>query len=116
MTSPAVVDLLGLLAYGELASFGHMAADAQNAPSLYDKAQMSKFATVEHDNYNSICARLTALGVDPITAMQPFSTALDAYHAQLIPSRTFLYLPDLKAIAYAKGYEIARANNVAIKA
>ncbi len=86
MTSPAVVDLLGLLAYGELASFGHMAADAQNAPSLYDTAQMSKFATVEHDNYNSICARLTALGVDPITAMQPFSTALDAYHAQLIPS------------------------------
>lgn len=86
MTSPAVVDLLGLLAYGELASFEQMGSDAQNAPTLHDKAEMSKFASHEFENYQRICSRLTGLGVDPLAAMQPFTAALDAYHAQLVPS------------------------------
>jgi len=86
VTSPAVVDLLGLLAYGELASFEQMATDAQNAPTLFEKAEMSKFASGEFEHYKSICTRLTGLGVDPLDAMQPFATALDAYHAQLVPS------------------------------
>jgi hypothetical protein len=86
VTSPAVVDLLGLLAYGELASFEQMATDAQKAPSLFEKAEMSKFASVEFEHYKSICTRLTGLGVDPLDAMQPFAAALDAYHAQLVPS------------------------------
>ena len=86
MTSPAVVDLLGLLAYGELSSFEQMAADAQKAPSLQDKANMSKFATGEFEHYERICNRLVSLGADPLEAMGPFVNALDAYHAQLIPS------------------------------
>ena len=86
MTNTAVIDLLGLLAYGELASFEQMAADAQKAPNLHDKAQMSKFATGEFEHYNRICSRLTSLGVDPLEAMQPFVSALDGYHDQLIPS------------------------------
>jgi hypothetical protein len=47
---------------------------------------MSKFASVEFEHYKSICTRLTGLGVDPLDAMQPFAAALDAYHAQLVPS------------------------------
>lgn len=86
MTSPAVIDLLGLLAYGELSSFEQMAADAQNAPTLLDKAQMSKFASGEYEHYNRIVTRLKGLGVDPVDAMQPFAGALDAYHQQLVPS------------------------------
>ena len=86
VTNSAVVDLLGLLAYGELSSFEQMAADAHMAPTLFDKAQMSKFATDEFEHYKKISSRLTGLGVDPIDAMSPFSKALDAYHAQLVPS------------------------------
>lgn len=86
MTSPAVIDLLGLLAYGELSSFEQMAGDAQNAPTLLDKAQMSKFASGEYEHYNRIVTRLKGLGVDPVDAMQPFAGALDAYHQQLVPS------------------------------
>lgn len=86
MTNAAVVDLLGLLAYGELASFEHMAADAQNAPTLFDKSQMSKFASEEYEHYESICKRIKALGVDPVVAMQPFTKALDGYHDQLVPN------------------------------
>ena len=86
MTSPAVIDLLGLLAYGELSSFEQMAADAQKAPSLPEKAQMANFASGEFEHYNRITNRLKALGVDPVDAMKPFAGALDAYHNQLVPS------------------------------
>lgn len=86
MTSPAVIDLLGLLAYGELSSFEQMAADAQKAPSLPDKAQMANFASGEFEHYNRIISRLKVLGVDPVDAMKPFAGALDAYHNQLVPS------------------------------
>lgn len=86
MTSPAVIDLLGLLAYGELSSFEQMAADAQKAPSLQDKAQMANFASGEFEHYNRIISRLKGLGVDPVDAMKPFAGALDAYHNQLVPS------------------------------
>ncbi len=86
MTSPAVIDLLGLLAYGELSSFEQMAADAQKAPSLQDKAQMANFASGEFEHYNRIISRLKGLGVDPLEAMQPFVSALDGYHNQLVPS------------------------------
>jgi hypothetical protein len=86
VTSPAVVDLLGLLAYGELSSFEQMAADAQKAPSLPEKAQMATFASGEFEHYNRITSRLKGLGVDPVDAMKPFAGALDAYHNQLVPS------------------------------
>lgn len=86
VTSPAVVDLLGLLAYNELASFEQMSSDAQNAPNLADKAQMSKFATREFKHYKKLSERLESLGADPIEAMQPFKEPLDSYHAQLVPS------------------------------
>lgn len=86
MISNAVVDLLGLLAYSELSSFEQMSADAQTAPNLNDKAQMSKFASHEYENYEKICKKLKSLGVNPIEAMQPFTAPLDNYHKQLIPT------------------------------
>ena len=89
MTSPAVIDLLGLLAYGELSSFEQMAADAQKAPSLQDKAAMSKFASGEFEHYTRITSRLKGLGVEPVDAMQPFAAALDGYHQQLVPSNWY---------------------------
>ncbi len=86
MTTQAVIDLLGLLAYGELSSFEQMAADAQKAPTLPDKAAMSNFASGEFEHYKQITSRLKSLGIDPVEAMKPFAGALDAYHQQLVPS------------------------------
>jgi hypothetical protein len=77
---------LGLLACNELASFDQMAADAQNALSLRDKAKMSKFAARKYKNYKKISSKLKGLGVDPIAAMEPFTDAVNAYHEQLTPS------------------------------
>lgn len=83
MTNPAVIDLLGLLAYNELASFEQMAKDAQLAPDLGDKAEMSKFAKREYSNYKKISKRLISLGSDPVEAMKPFVAAIEGYHANL---------------------------------
>jgi phage tail protein X len=38
----AVVDLLGVLAYGELSAFVRLAADAALAPTIADEAQLAE--------------------------------------------------------------------------
>ncbi len=84
--STAVVDLLGMLAYGELLAFDRMAADAQLAPDLARRAVLSEMAGSEIANYQRIAARLEELGADPAAAMDPFRSALGDYHAQTEPN------------------------------
>ena len=43
----AVIDLFGVLAYGELTAFERLAADAAMAPSIDDKAALAGMATAE---------------------------------------------------------------------
>ena len=47
----AVVDLLGVLAYGELTAFIRMAADCDVAPTLSLKSQMGQLATTDYLHY-----------------------------------------------------------------
>jgi hypothetical protein len=82
----AVVDLLGMLAYGELLAFDRMAADARLAPDLTRRSVLSEMAGYEIANYRRIAARLTELGVDPEVAMAPFRGPLRAYHDQTEPN------------------------------
>lgn len=87
-TSPAlaaVVDLLGLVAYGELLAFDRMAADARLAPDLARRAVLSEMAAVEIINYRRLADRLTELGVAPGEAMSPFVPALRSYHDSTEP-------------------------------
>lgn len=81
----AVLDLLGMLAYGELLAFDRMAADARLAPDLARRAVLSEMAGVEIANYRRLVARIRELDVDPETAMRPFVEPLDAYHDQTEP-------------------------------
>ena len=85
MSSPAVIDLLGVLAYGELVAFERTAVDASLAPTLADKAALAEMAAAEFAHYEQISAHLTSLGSDPIVAMQPFVSALDQFHNTLTP-------------------------------
>ncbi|EFL02492.1 MULTISPECIES: ferritin-like fold-containing protein [Streptomyces] len=82
----AVVDLLGALAYGELAAFERLAEDAKLAPSLKDKAELAKMASAEFHHFEKLRDRLTEIDAEPAEAMQPFATALDAFHQQTAPS------------------------------
>jgi tRNA-(MS[2]IO[6]A)-hydroxylase (MiaE)-like len=81
----AVVDLLALLAYGELQAFDQMAADARLAPDLGRRAVLSEMAAVEIGSYRRLASRLTELGVDAEEAMDPFVPALQHYHDQTEP-------------------------------
>jgi hypothetical protein len=80
-----VVELLGMLAYGELLAFERMAADARLAPDLRRRAMLSEMAAVEITNYRRLAARLEELGADPETAMHPYVEPLRAYHDRTEP-------------------------------
>lgn len=83
--SQAVIDLLGMLAYGELLAFDRMATDARLAPDLHRRAVLSEMAAVEIGNYRRLADRLTELGADPQDAMRPYVGALDDYHDSTEP-------------------------------
>jgi hypothetical protein len=82
----AVVDLLGVLACGELSAFERLCADAALAPTLDDKAEIAAMACAEFGHFQLLRARLSDLGVDAETAMRPFVAALDAFHASTAPA------------------------------
>ncbi|GAA4904577.1 tRNA-(MS[2]IO[6]A)-hydroxylase MiaE-like protein [Stackebrandtia albiflava] len=80
-----MVDLLGMLAYGELVAFDRVAVDARLAPDLRRRAQLSTMAAAEIDNYRRLVARITELGADPQEAMRPFVDVIDAFHDSTKP-------------------------------
>lgn len=78
----AVVDILGVIAYGELSAFARMAADAKLAPHLGDTAAISRMAVLELEHFGLLEDRLIELGVEPADAMAPFLAAVDNFHEQ----------------------------------
>lgn len=76
----AVVDLLGVVAYGEIAAFERLAKDARMAPELADKAELAKMASAEYTHFDRLCGYLRSLGADPMEAMAPFREAFDSFH------------------------------------
>lgn len=83
--SPAVVDLLGVLAYGELSAFDRMAADARYAPTLAGRVQLSQMAAAELSHFTSLARHLATLGVAVEDAMIPFVTAFNSFHDSTAP-------------------------------
>ncbi|MBK9740788.1 MAG: hydroxylase [Actinobacteria bacterium] len=82
----AVVDLFGVLAYGELTAFERLAADAAMAPTIDDKAALAGMATAEYRHFVVIRDRLVEMGVDPQQAMTPFRRAYEDFHEHTAPS------------------------------
>lgn len=82
----AVVDLLGVLAYGELTAFHRLAVDAALAPRIADQAALAEMAIAEFRHFTTLRDRLAELGVDPEDAMAPFRRPLDEFHAHTAPS------------------------------
>ena len=83
---PAIIDLLGALAYAELSAFDRLADDARMAPTLDGRAHMSAMAAIEMTHYSRLAERLTDSGVAPAVAMEPFVAALETYHSLTEPT------------------------------
>jgi hypothetical protein len=81
----ATVDLLGVLAYGELSAFDRLAEDARGAPTLAGRTALSAMAAAEMGHFRLIEDHLRGLGVAVDDAMAPFVAPLDAYHASTRP-------------------------------
>jgi hypothetical protein len=81
----ATIDLLGVLAYGELSAFDRMAADARYAPTLAGRAALSRMAAAEMGHFRLLEEHLAGLGVPVEEAMGPFVAPLDAYHSSTAP-------------------------------
>lgn len=82
----AVVDLLGVLAYGELMAFERTAVDATLAPTIDDKAALAEMATAEFGHFIALRDRLRTMGVEPDAAMEPFRRPLEDFHEHTAPS------------------------------
>jgi hypothetical protein len=82
----AVIDLLGVLSLGELTAFERLAADAEMAPTLADKAALAAMAVAEFHHFERLRDRLAELGVDTDLAMAPFREPLEAFHDHTAPS------------------------------
>ncbi|WP_207386843.1 ferritin-like fold-containing protein [Frankia sp. Cppng1_Ct_nod] len=82
----AVVDLLGLLAYGELTAFERLATDARMAPTLVDKIALASMAAAEFAHFETVRAHLLRIGVDPEEAMGPFVSPLTNFHNLTAPA------------------------------
>src|SRR6188472_3852034 len=81
----AVVDLLGVIALGELTAFERLVDDAKLAPSLGDKMELTAMAVAEFGHVAPLLDRIAALGGDPVAAMQPFEKPFDEFHAHTKP-------------------------------
>ncbi len=82
----AVVDLLAVLAYGELTAFDRLAGDARLAPTLGGRAELSRMAAAEIGHFQRLRRRLIELGAEPERAMGPFVGVFDAFHEHTTPS------------------------------
>lgn len=82
----AVVDLLGVIAYGELSAFERLVEDAKMAPTLVDKLALDKMAAIQFGHVEPLLDRISELGSDPLEAMRPFVKAFDVFHTATAPN------------------------------
>ena len=82
----AVVDLLGVISYGEISAFDRLAEDAKLAPTMQDKVALATMAASELGKVAALHQRITDLGGDPYEAMAPFRLPIDNFHLHTAPS------------------------------
>ena len=81
----AVIDLLGVLAYGELTAFERMASDASLAPTVADEVALADMAVAGYRHFTLLRDRIREMGVRARDAMDPFVRPLQEFHAQTAP-------------------------------
>ncbi|GGF40120.1 hypothetical protein GCM10011519_12240 [Marmoricola endophyticus] len=81
----AVVDILGVIAYGEITAFERLVDDAKLAPTLTDKLDLGAMAAKEFGHVQPLLDRIAALGHDPVAVVEEFAAPFDAFHAHTAP-------------------------------
>jgi len=81
-----VVELLGLLSYGELSAVEQLNQDSQDAPDLSTKDSLLTMAAAEWGHFVKLRDRLVELGEDPYAVMESFRSTFARFHARTEPS------------------------------
>ncbi|QCB96874.1 hypothetical protein E5206_07965 [Arthrobacter sp. PAMC25564] len=81
-----LMDLLGVMAYGELSAFERLSSDARYSPTLHDRAVLGRIAVIEFQHYELVRARLEESGLDAEAAMLPFQPSVDHFHERTRPA------------------------------
>lgn len=81
-----VVELLSLLAYGEISAVEQLALDGRMAPDLRSRVEVAALAASEFHHFEKLRDRLVEMGVDPYESMKPFEAIFQRYHAKTKPS------------------------------
>jgi hypothetical protein len=82
---PAVLDLLGLIACGELFAFESLTKDSALAPGLAAKASLGEIACREFGNFQRVRNRLGELGADPDVVVGAYIPILKEFHDKTAP-------------------------------
>lgn len=80
-----IVDLLGVLAYGELSAFDRLAEDSRAAPTLAGRIAMATMAAAEIGHFRLLERHLHGMGVAVDDAVRPFVARFDRFHASTAP-------------------------------
>jgi 1,2-phenylacetyl-CoA epoxidase catalytic subunit len=83
---PGVDQLFALLAYGEVAAFYRLTDEARMAPNLAGRINMASMAAAEMNHYELLRDALAKRGVDIVTVMTKYASALENYHRLTMPS------------------------------
>jgi 1,2-phenylacetyl-CoA epoxidase catalytic subunit len=83
---PGVDELFALLAYGEVAAFYRLTDEARMAPDLRGRISMASMAAAEMGHYDLLREALQRRGIDVVSAMSKYVSALDDYHRLTMPS------------------------------
>ncbi|MCW2734638.1 MAG: hypothetical protein JWR13_5454 [Mycobacterium sp.] len=81
-----VNQLFALLAYGEVAAFYRLTEEARMAPNLAGRINMASMAAAEMNHYELLREALAKRGVDIVSAMTKYASALENYHRLTTPS------------------------------
>ncbi|PLV48172.1 hydroxylase [Mycobacterium tuberculosis variant microti OV254] len=83
---PGINELLAVLAYGEVAAFYRLTDEARMAPDLRGRISMASMAAAEMMHYELLRDALESRGVDVVSAMSRYVSALENYHRLTMPS------------------------------
>lgn len=81
-----VVELLGLLCFGELSAVEELNQDAQDSPDLATKVAIQTMAASEWDHFVKLRDRLIEMGEDPFAVMNSFGETFGRFHGKTAPS------------------------------
>ena len=73
---------LGQLAYLQLSQFEILTNELKYSPNTTYKAELSEAAAKNFEKYRAISTKISALGIDPTDAMDPFVERIETFHSR----------------------------------